>query len=93
VPDIRGLALEHLGQQILGDGPLAARECGDEPLGLGVALQGDCRQTKACGPALGPLLQQRDIRLSQLDAGTLDQLLGFVSAERQIGGPDLSEPI
>ena len=36
-PYVVGMALEHLGEQVVGDRTLAARELGDEPLRLRVA--------------------------------------------------------
>ena len=59
VAHVRRLALEHLRQQVSGDGALAAGELGDEPLGIGVAGQRDRRQPQAGRPPFGPLPELR----------------------------------
>ena len=53
-PRVFRLALEHLGEQVVGDGALAAGELGDEPLGVGVAGERERRQPQSGGPALRP---------------------------------------
>ncbi len=42
--DVGGLAVEHLGHQVLGDGAVAAGEVRDEPRRVGVAGQRECGQ-------------------------------------------------
>ena len=57
--DVGGLAFKHLGDQVLGDGAVAAGELGDEPLRVGVADQRERREPQARDPPFGPLVQQR----------------------------------
>ena len=56
-PHLFGLALEHLGQQVVGDGSLAAGELGDEPLGVGMAGERQRGQPQPRRPALGAGVQ------------------------------------
>ena len=87
--DVGRLAVEHLGEQVLGDRAVAAGELRDEPLRVGVAGQGDRREPQARGPALGPLVQQRCPGRGQRDARGVEQLAGLALGEAQVGGADL----
>jgi hypothetical protein len=49
----RRLAVEHLGDQVVGDDAVVARELLDEPLGVVTALQGQGGEPQSGGPALG----------------------------------------
>ena len=63
-----GLALEHLSEQVIGDGALAARELGDEPLRIWVVRQRERRQPQPGRPALGAPVQAGDALIGKLDA-------------------------
>ena len=89
--DVGGLALQHLGDQVLGDRAVAAGELGDEPLRVGVTGQGDCREPQARGPPFGPLVQQRRPGLGQRDARGVEKLAGFALGKAQVGRADLGQ--
>ena len=57
VPHLGRLAAQHLAQQVVGDGPLAARELGHEPVRSVVAGERHRGQPQAGGPALRALVQ------------------------------------
>ena len=75
---------QHLGQKELGHSPLATGELRCEPLRLGVPGQRQCRQSQPGGPPLGPLVQQRQRRLSQLYRGSPQQLARLLKREPQV---------
>ena len=87
--DVGRLAVEHLGDQILGDRAVAAGELRDEPLRVGVTGQGERREPQARGPSLGPLVQQRRPGLGQRDTRGVEQLAGFALGKAQVGRADL----
>ena len=66
-PDRVGLALQHLGQQVVGDRPLAAGELPDELLGLRVVGERHRGQAQTCRPPLGPGVEQVDRRIGEQD--------------------------
>jgi hypothetical protein len=90
--DVLRLALQHLGQQVLGDGALAAGELGGEPLGIGAPGEGQRRQPQTGGPALGPRLQQLYGRIGQLHSGRFEQRPRLLDREAKIAAADLGEP-
>ena len=89
--DVVRLALQHLGEQVLGDRAVAAGELRHEALRVGVTGERDRRQPQARGPPFGPLVQQRRPGLGQRDARGLEQLAGFALGEAQICCADLGQ--
>ena len=85
------LAVQHLGDQILGDRPVAAGELRDETLRVGVTGQRDHREPQARGPPFRPLMQPRRSGLRQRDTRGIEQLACFALAEAQIGRADLGQ--
>ena len=81
-----GLPLQHLGQQVLGHGPLAAGELGDEPLGLRMPGEREGGQAQPGRPALGPGVEQRDTLVRQRDARRREELPRLVEREAQVRG-------
>ena len=88
---VAGLALEHLGEQVVGDGALAAGELLDEPLWLRVAGERKRRQPQPCRPPLSPRMQDGDAFICEHDPGISEQLVCFLEREAQVGGPDLGQ--
>ena len=88
---VAGLAVQHLGEQVLRDRPVAAGELRDEPLRVGVTGQGERREAQARGPPFGPLVQQRRSGLGQRDTRGGEQLAGLPLGEPQIRGADLGQ--
>ena len=82
---------EHLGHQVLGDGPVAAGELRDELLRIGVTGQGDRREPQAGRPSFGPLVQQCGAGRGKGDARGVEQLAGLALGEAQLFGADLGE--
>ena len=89
--DVVGLAVQHLGDQVLGDRAVAAGELRDEPLRVGVTGQGERREPQARGPPFGPLVQQRRSGLGQRDTRGVEQLACFALGEAQIRRADLGQ--
>ena len=89
--DLRGLAVEHLGQEVAGDGPFAPGELRHEALGIRMAGERQRREADAGGPAFGPLVQPVEARVGQLDPGHLQQVPRLRPAEAQVLGPQLDE--
>ncbi len=87
--NVVGLAVEHLGEQVIGDGAVAAGELGDDPLRVGVTCQGEHREPQPRGPPFGPLVQQRRPGRGQRDARGGEQLAGFALGKTQVGCADL----
>ena len=85
------LPLQHLSQQVLGDGPLAAGELGREPLRVRVPGQRQGSQPQPGRPALGPRMQQLQGRPRQLHSRRSEQLPGLSQAEPQVRRADLGE--
>jgi hypothetical protein len=85
------LALEHLGHEVGGDGPLAARELAHEAVRLGASGEREGGQPQPGGPALGPVAEEREALRGQLDAAAREQLARLLGAEGQIGGAELGE--
>ena len=89
--DVVRLALQHLGEQVLGDRAVAAGELRHEALGVGVTSQGERRQPQARGPPFGPLVQQRRPGCGQRDPRGFEQLAGFALGEAQVCCADLGQ--
>ena len=86
------MALEHLGEQILRDGALAAGELGGEALGIGMPGKRERREAQAGRPALGPRLQQLKGGIGQFYPGRLEQRARLLDRKAKIAGADLREP-
>ena len=86
-----GWRVEHLGQQVVGDGALAAGELGDESLGVGMAGERERRQPQPRRPPLGPRLEQGQALVRERDPGRGEQLARLLEREAQIGGPHLGQ--
>ncbi len=89
--DIVGLAVQHLGDQVLGDRAVAAGELSDETLRVGVISQGERREPQTRGPPFGPQVQQRRPGIGQRNTRGIEKLAGFALAEAQICRPDLGQ--
>ena len=72
--DVRGLAGEHLGEQVVGHGPLIARELGDEAARIRMTRQRERGQTEPGCPALGPAMELRQAVVVEPDARRLQSL-------------------
>ena len=92
-PGLIALPIQHLGQQVLGDGALAAAELGRETFRVGVAGQRQRRQPQPRRPALGPVIQRshRRVRQRHPDHGRVKQRPRLRLGEPQIGRADLSK--
>ena len=89
--DRLGLALQDLGEQVVGHGPLAARELGDEALRVGTTGQRERRQPEPGGPSLGARRERGDGVVGELDPSRGKELARLVERELQIGGPYLRQ--
>jgi hypothetical protein len=89
--DLRRLTVEHLGHEVVGDGALAARELGDEPLRLGVIGQRHRRQPQARGPALGAFAQRPDGRVAERHPVGLQQRAGLLDGEPEVAVANLRQ--
>ena len=85
VAHLRWLALQHLGEEIAGHGPLAAGELGHEALRVRVRGQRDRRQAQTGRPSLGAFVQRAKTDIRQRDAAGPEQGAAFVEREAQIG--------
>jgi hypothetical protein len=85
----RRLAIQHLGDQVLGDGAVATGELRHEPLWIGVTGQRERREPQARRPPLRPLVQQRRSGLGQRDTRDIEQLTGFALGKAQFFPADL----
>ena len=89
--DVVRLALQHLGDQVLGDRPVAAGELRDETLRVGVTGQRDRRQPQARRPPFRPLVQQRRSGVRQRDPRGIEKLARLALGEAQIRRADLGQ--
>ena len=89
--DVRGLAGEHLGEQVVGHGPLIARELGDEAARIRMTRQRERGQTEPGCPALGPAMELRQAVVVEPDARRLQKLVRLGEVEPQIGLANLRE--
>ena len=87
----RRLAIEHLGQQVVADDAVVARELLDEALGVVAALQAVRGQPQPGAPALGAGAQRRDQLGREVDAVGGEQRRGLGLGEGEVGGADLDE--
>ncbi len=86
-----GLALQHLRDQVVGHGPLAARELGHEPLGIGMPGKRDGGQPQARRPPLGALVEPGHATVGELDPGRLQQLPCLREREPEVRSADLDQ--
>ncbi len=89
--DVRGLAGEHLGEQVVGHGPLAARELGDEAARIRMTRQREGGQTEPGCPALGPAMELGQAVVVEPDTRPLQKLLRLDEGQMQIGLAKLGE--
>ena len=89
--DVRGLAGEHLGEQVVGHGPLIARELGDEAARIRMTRQRERGQTEPGCPALGPAMELRQAVVVEPDARRLQKLAASRRGQLQIGLANLGE--
>ena len=89
--DAGRLALQHLGDQVLGDRAVAAGEIRDETLRIRVTGQGERREPQARRPPLGPQVQERHPGFGQRDTRGMKQLPGLALGKAQIRRADLGQ--
>ena len=92
-PDIRGLSAEHLGEQVLGDGPLTAGELDREALRIPVPGKQQGGKAQPGGPALRALVQQIEGRLRQMDPLRIEESPGLVEREAEVVGAEFGDPV
>ena len=86
-----GLALEDLGEQVIGHRSLAAGEFGDESLRVRPSRERQRREPKAGDPALGASLQRLDGVGGERDPGGGKQLACLVELKAKVRGAQLGE--
>ena len=92
--DLRGLATEHLGAEVVDDVPVVARELADELLGVGGSAtpEGERGEVEACRPALGAFLEPSDGVVPQPEpVQVVQQRLRVLDREAEVRGVDLDE--
>ena len=67
-PDVLGLAVEHLVDEVVEDEAVAAGERLDEPVRVTRARRGEGRELQPGRPALGPLLERGDVARLEAEA-------------------------
>ena len=86
IADLLGLALQHLGEQVAGDRPLAAGELGDEA--LGIRVPGRARSRRAAGRPPSPRSARAAaprLRRTSVTPLALQQLARLLEREAQVG--------
>ena len=91
VEQLRGLPVDHLGQQVGGHRVVVTGERVDEPGGICAALQLQGGQPETGRPPLGPLDQATDVCVVEVDPELGQQRGGLVDPEGEFGGPDLGD--
>ena len=92
VPDVVGLTLQDLLDQVVDDVPVVAGEARDEAGDVVAALHRERRQLERRDPPLGAPLQGGDVLRRQVQAHHVVEVgRGLVGREAQIGGADLDE--
>ena len=86
-----GWPLEHLGEEVARDRPLAAGELRDEPLRVGARGQRDGRQAQPGGPSLRAFVQRGDAGLRQGDPARAKQRARLVEREAQVRRAQLGQ--
>jgi hypothetical protein len=89
--DFGRLALQRLGDQVIGDGPAATRELHYESLRIRVLGQGDRRQTKTGRPSFRPILNGCHSLVGEDDGRRREQCAGLGFREAKVGCPDLRQ--
>ena len=91
-PDMLGLTLQDLLDQVVDDVAVVAGEAGDEAGDVVSALHRQRRQLERGDPPFGASLQRGDVLRRQLQSHHLVEVRrGLVGREAQIGGADLDE--
>src|SRR5918996_1548156 len=90
VPDLLGLAVEHLRAEVVDDVTLVARKRLDEGPRVGSPAQRESSEIQACGPTLRPLVQPRHVFWieAQLEH-TVQEHGGLLVGEAQLLRSDL----
>ena len=88
-PDLLGLPVKNLGQQVFRHRPFGAGELRGEPGRVRMPGQRQRRQPQPGRPALGPPMQRRQRRGGKLHPGGRQQLPGIFQGELQVIGADL----
>ena len=87
-----GLAGQHLLGEVVDDVAVVAGEPGDERAGVVAALHRQRGQLQGGDPALGALVQRRDVALGQREAHRAVEVgRGLLGGEAQVGGPHLDQ--
>src|SRR5690349_14082701 len=90
-PDVGGLAIEHLGQQVFAHRAFGARKLCCEAHWIHVAAKRQRGQSQTRRPAFSPVDQLIERRISQIDARALKQHSRIDWRETQVVGANLSE--
>ena len=85
------LALEHLGEEVAGDRPLASGELRDKALGVGARGERDGRQAQSGWPSLGAFVQRGDAGLREGYSARAKERAGLVEGEAQVRPAQLGE--
>ncbi len=85
------LRVEHLFEQVVGDGGAVGRELADEGLRVGAALHREGAQPHPRGPSLGPVHEQPDAGLGDVQPVLGQQGFGVRVGEPEVGMPDLGD--
>ena len=86
------LAIEHLGDEVVGDHAIVAGELGHELVRVLAALETQRREPQAGAPTLRPRVERLDQLLVEGQAVRLEQLMRLALREREVGRADLGEP-
>ena len=92
-PQVSGLAVEQLFEEIVGHRPVRRREGGHVRLGLRMVAQRERRQPQSGGPALRATAEHGDLLRVQGCARLGEQLRGLVLGESQMALTDLAQPV
>ena len=90
-PCFLGLALKHLGEQVVGHRSLATGELGNEPLGVRIADQRQRGQPQPCRPAFRPLVQSGEALVGEQDSGAGEEFSRLLGHEAEIRAADLRQ--
>jgi hypothetical protein len=82
---------EDLGQQIVAERPVVAREVVDEALGLRMAPQRVRREPQCADPSFGVLPEPPHMGLPHCDLEAGEHVAGLVERERELGAADLGQ--
>ena len=92
VPDLGRLASQDLLSKVVHDVTVVAGETGDEPADVGTTLQRQPRQLQGGDPALGALVEQRDVVIVEPQLHRAVEVgRGLLRGEAQVGRPNLDQ--